>query len=111
MSIDETALRALSDRGEIVLVVDELLPRPTAKHKCLRAGSCHMMANGYTDAHLDALHKFAERIGLRRSYFQPHRIAPHYDLTKGRREAALRAGAVEVMAVAFLAELRRLRSS
>jgi hypothetical protein len=111
MSIDETALRELSLRGEIVIVVDELLPRPQSRLRCFKAGSCHLMANGYSDAHLDALHKFAARIGLQRAYFQPHKIAPHYDLTKGRREAAVEAGALEVSARSFLVERRRLRSS
>jgi hypothetical protein len=107
----ENALRAWSLLDEVVLVVDDLLPRPEAKLKIFRAGSCHLMSNGYSDKHLDALHKLAARIGLQRKYFQPHRIAPHYDLTKGRREAAVLAGAVEVPARSMLEELRRLRSS
>lgn len=45
---------------------------------------------------LDELHAFALRIGLRRTWFQPHAISPHYDLTVGRRAAAVRAGAVEM---------------
>jgi hypothetical protein len=43
---------------------------------------------------LEELHAFAERIGLRRSYFQgkdPHH--PHYDVTANKREQALRLGA------------------
>ena len=43
---------------------------------------------------LDALHKFAASIGLKRSWFQPRGgIMPHYDLTPGKRQQALRAGA------------------
>lgn len=54
--------------------------------------SCHM----FTDAlDLEELHAFAEQIGLRRIWFQPHRVAPHYDLTPGRRLQALQLGAVE----------------
>jgi hypothetical protein len=44
--------------------------------------------------------ELAARHGLRRSWAQlppEHRI-PHYDLTAGRREAAIAAGAVEVSA-------------
>ena len=52
--------------------------------------SCHMTADT-----LDELHAMAERIGLQRSYFQPHPRFPHYDLNAGRREAAVCAGAVE----------------
>jgi len=54
-------------------------------------GSCHMTADT-----LDELHAFAARIGLKRAWFQRHALAPHYDLTPRRREAAVAAGAVEM---------------
>jgi hypothetical protein len=107
----EEAIRGWSDRGEIVVVVDELVPRPTAKHRIFRAGSCHLMANGYSQQHLDALHKLAARIGLKPAWFQPHRLAPHYDLTVGKRARAVAAGAIEVPATVFIIELRRICSS
>jgi len=75
-------------------MVDELVKWPHAKHRCFRAGACHLT----TDGPIDELHEFAGRIGLLRSWFQEHASAPHYDLTVGRREAALAAGAVFVPA-------------
>lgn len=55
--------------------------------------SCHM----FTDSvDLEELHLFALRIGMRRAWFQPHRIAPHYDLTPSRARAAVQLGAIEV---------------
>lgn len=55
--------------------------------------SCHM----FTDAlDLEELHLFAVRIGMRRDWFQPHKVAPHYDLVKSRRDLAVTLGAVEV---------------
>lgn len=55
--------------------------------------SCHM----FTDSiELEDLHALAERIGLRRQWFQEHRLAPHYDLTPSRRSLAIKAGAIEV---------------
>ncbi len=54
--------------------------------------SCHLT----TDGPLSELHDFAWRIGMPPSWFQDHRIAPHYDLTPKRRERALKAGAVFV---------------
>jgi hypothetical protein len=107
----ENALRALTLLGEVVIVVDELVPRPSAKLKIFRAGSCHLAANGYSDQHLDALHKFAARIGLKRRHYQPHNLAPHYDLTIGKRARAVVAGAVEVSTRALLEEMRRLRAT
>ena len=40
---------------------------------------CHMVADT-----LEELHAMADRIGMRRSWFQP-RSSPHYDLSKSRR--------------------------
>jgi hypothetical protein len=37
-----------------------------------------------TDGDLDELHRFAQSIGLRRQWFQDHRLHPHYDLTTWR---------------------------
>lgn len=52
--------------------------------------ACHMTADT-----LEELHATARRIGLKRSWFQPHPRFPHYDLTKAKRAAAVRAGAKE----------------
>ena len=54
--------------------------------------SCHMT----TDSDLEELHLFAEKIGMRRAWFQNHPVMPHYDLTPTRRAAAVRAGAKEM---------------
>jgi hypothetical protein len=76
---------------DVTVMVDELQQWPGARPPFDR-GSCHLT----TDGPLDELHAFAARIGLRRRWFQNHPRAPHYDLTPGRRDEALRAGAVFV---------------
>lgn len=54
--------------------------------------NCHMI----TDAvDLKELHDMATRIGLKRSWFQDGN-APHYDLTKARREKAIKLGAIQI---------------
>lgn len=58
-----------------------------------RVESCHMFTN---DASLEELHAFAVRIGMKRAWFQPHKVAPHYDLTKPRRDLAVSLGAIQV---------------
>lgn len=58
-------------------------PRP------FHLGSSHLTADT-----LDELHELAQRIGLKREWFQPHIYAPHYDLVESRRKRALAAGAV-----------------
>lgn len=54
---------------------------------------CHMTS----DTSLEELHSFAAKLGMRRSWFQDGR-RPHYDLTKAKREQAVRLGAREVSA-------------
>jgi hypothetical protein len=58
-----------------------------------RVASCHMFSD---QADLAELHDLASRIPMRRTWFQQHRIAPHYDLTASRRNAALLLGAIAV---------------
>ena len=53
--------------------------------------SCHM----YSDD-VEELHKFAQSIGLKRSWFQNHPRLPHYDLTANKRKQAVKNGAKEV---------------
>ena len=87
-----------TDLAQPVIMVDELRVWPNAKG-IFRKGSAHLTVDGSTPEHLQALHAFAERIGMRREWFQDHKLAPHYDLVPSRREAAIRAGAVEVDAM------------
>lgn len=68
--------------------------------------SCHLL----TDGPLEELHALAERIGMKRAWFQGKRI-PHYDLTPSRRAAAVQAGAIEVTDQELVALLRRIRDT
>lgn len=71
------------------------------------SGGGHLMAD--TD---DELHAFAARLGLRRSWAQLRPSRPwmnHYDLTCGKRDAALQAGAVAEDAVGFAGRMRARR--
>lgn len=69
--------------------VDELHCWPT-KIKCFQGGSCHMVGDT-----AEELHALAEKIGLKREWFQNRRRLPHYDLTPAKRAAAIAAGAKE----------------
>ena len=71
------------------IYVDAIIIWPGAKPH-FDKGSCHLTADT-----LEELHAFALRIGMRRSWFQEHRICPHYDLTPSRRVVAVRLGAIE----------------
>jgi hypothetical protein len=43
---------------------------------------------------LEELHEMADKIGLKRSWFQGKASTPHYDLIESKRELALKNGAV-----------------
>jgi hypothetical protein len=47
----------------------------------------------WTDGNVEELHKFAEKIGLKRIYFQDKPRFPHYDIIPSKRQKALRNGA------------------
>lgn len=49
---------------------------------------CHMVADT-----IDELHRFADRLGLKRSWFQTKSRYAHYDITYSVREKALALGA------------------
>lgn len=49
----------------------------------------HMMAD-----ELEELHEMAAKLGLKRSWFQDKSI-PHYDLSEGKRQQAIKLGAIE----------------
>lgn len=89
-----------------MIMVDQLIRWPNAKppfHK----GSCHLT----TDGPIEELHSFAEQIGLRRIWFQPHPKMDHYDLTPRRRAVALAHGAVFVEARAQAVARRARRAA
>jgi hypothetical protein len=77
----------------MTIMVDELRQFPT-KIRAFRAGSCHLT----TDGPIEELHAFAAKVGLRREWFQLHKLAPHYDLDAAGRARALDLGAVHVPA-------------
>ena len=75
------------------IYVDQLfkaMPR-TAQARQFGTRWCHLTCDG----NLEELHQFAERLGLRRSYFQDHRLLPHYDLVPSKRAMAVQLGAIE----------------
>lgn len=55
-----------------------------------RMKMCHMMADS-----LDELHSMADRLGLKREWFQPE-SSPHYDLSQSKRTEAIKLGAIEM---------------
>ncbi len=75
-----------------IYVDDTYIPATVGRHS---SRWCHLFSDQDDPAEL---HHFATRIGLRRSWFQPSSrpLASHYDVTEGKRRAAIAAGAVEI---------------
>lgn len=67
---------------------------------------CHLTADS-----LDELHQFAQSIGLKRAWFQPHSVMPHYDLTPGKRAIAVRNGAIEISMMEAGRRIKEVRIS
>jgi len=65
----------------------------------------HMLADS-----LDELHSMADRIGLRRIWFQGEGT-PHYDLCQAKRRLAIQRGAIEIDRRQTATLIRQLRSS
>jgi len=87
----------------MTVYVDSIVQWPT-RLRCFRQGSCHLAADT-----LEELHTFARRLGLRRSWFQDHPVLAHYDLTPGRRAAAVALGAVELEGKEMIRRIGRRR--
>lgn len=80
--------RAHDEGRDVIYVDDAFVGADWGKW----SGGGHMQADD-----LDELHAFAASIGLKRAWFQDRPDRPeasHYDLTRGRRDAAILAGAI-----------------
>ncbi len=53
--------------------------------------ACHLWADLPEE-----LKAFSAKLGLKKSWYQPHALVPHYDLTSNKRRQAIEAGAVEL---------------
>lgn len=76
----------------MTVYVDDMMLRADVPNgaRIVRGIWCHMFAD--TREELDAM---ADTIGMRRTWIQkPGTPREHYDVTKARREAAIKAGAV-----------------
>jgi hypothetical protein len=70
-----------------------------------RMKMCHMIADT-----IEELHEMADKIGMKREWFQPKSF-PHYDVSKERRALAIKLGAKEIGRREVVAVMRRFRES
>ena len=64
---------------------------------------CHLVADS-----LPELHDFAIKMGLKRSWFQDHKIQPHYDVCEKLRLKAIDLGAKELSTQDMALRVREL---
>ncbi len=88
----------------MTIFVDELFTMTPRTAQARRFGNewCHC----FTDGDIEELHQFAEKLGLRRSHFQPHATLAHYDLIPSKRALAVKLGAKEVTTAERLQQAR-----
>jgi len=63
---------------------------------------CHLTADSIAE-----LHAFASRLGLKREWFQEHKLIPHYDITKKKRLTAISYGAIAITTEERIAEVKK----
>lgn len=61
----------------------------SGKYKLGRMRMCHMLADT-----LPELHAMAEKLGLKKAWFQ-NQATPHYDICQSKRTLAIKLGAIE----------------
>ena len=67
---------------------------------------CHMLADTSAE-----LHVMAGRIGVARRWYQRNASTQHYDITKGKRQLAVAAGAIELGRREVVEVIRRIRQA
>jgi hypothetical protein len=70
--------------------------------------SCHLHVQPGDE---EALHAMADRIGLRRGWFQAHGTMPHYDLTEYHRRLAIQSGAIPIDRATTVKNIRLWREA
>jgi len=69
-----------------------------------RMKMCHMIADTPTE-----LRTMAEKLNLNPAWFQKRSSAPHFDISKSKREEAVAASALVLDRRAFVAAFQRIR--
>ena len=75
-------------------------------HNYGRMTMCHMLADTEKE-----LHEMADKIGIKRKWYQANASTPHYDICKAKRILAVENGAIEVGRKEMVSIIRRLRAA
>lgn len=69
-----------------------------------RMKMCHMLADTENE-----LHEMADKIGIKRKWYQANASTPHYDICQSKRKLAVEFGAIEVNRKQTVEIIRKLR--
>lgn len=69
-----------------------------------RMQMCHMLSDT-----IEELHAMADKIGIKRKWFQVNGSTPHYDICQSKRQLAITEGAIEISRKETVALIRKLR--
>jgi predicted transglutaminase-like protease len=67
---------------------------------------CHMVSDS-----LEELHAMAEKIGMKREWFQDKGSMPHYDVSRSRKALAIKYGAIEIDREKLVEVMNQYRNS
>jgi Protein of unknown function (DUF4031) len=85
-----------------MIYVDEIKFYPNTNLKYKKW--CHL----WTDSdNIEELHLFAEKLGLKRDWFQNKKNIPHYDLVPTKRDLAIQFGAQQISIQQFFKENKK----
>ncbi|MCI0550998.1 MAG: DUF4031 domain-containing protein [Anaerolineae bacterium] len=73
----------------MTVYVDDMFKYPMGQYRYMKMS--HMIADTEVE-----LHQMADRIGLKRAWFQSGGSGPHYDVTITKRRLAIEAGARQI---------------
>jgi hypothetical protein len=82
-----------------MVYVDQLFTLASRDRRAFFVGTrtghqwCHMFCRPGDE---QALHSIADKIGMKRSWFQDKPGFPHYDLTASKRKLAIELGVIEI---------------
>ena len=86
----------------MTVYVDRLFKRSPKSLQARKYGNlwCHLLSDS-----IEELHDLAKELGLKRGYYQ-HRPISHYDLTRNKRQQAIKLGATKISTKEYLMRLR-----
>lgn len=67
---------------------------------------CHMIADSYEE-----LHDMAQKIGMKKAWFQSNASFPHYDVCLMRKKKAIQYGAIQLNRRELVYKMREFRKN